>query len=251
MRKYQLFRRDCVSAQPIKQAKSNRGLHPQLTALDINKMAARTTPRLLALSQRLAPSLLADATATTPALLTRSRTHATIAQRTHTRPTPQRRFQHTIPRFTGRTPFSANPTPPQNAAAADPASPNPPGNSNPDAPTATTSTTTTTPENASRQNRIQSQPHYQLTFTCVPCGSRSKHAVSKQGYHHGSVLITCPDCRNRHVISDHLGVFGDRKGVTVEDLMRDRGLLIKKGTLGEDGSIEFWEDDLPGGAAEP
>ncbi len=50
------------------------------------------------------------------------------------------------------------------------------------------------------------QPEYQLTFTCTPCGTRSTHRISKQGYHHGSVLITCPECRNRHVISDHLQV---------------------------------------------
>ncbi|KAI2619256.1 DNL zinc finger-domain-containing protein [Hypoxylon sp. NC1633] len=85
------------------------------------------------------------------------------------------------------------------------------------------------------------EPHYELTFTCVPCGERSTHAVSKQGYHHGSVLITCPSCRNRHVISDHLNIFGDRK-ITVEDLMRERGQLVKRGTLGEDGDVEFWED---------
>lgn len=85
------------------------------------------------------------------------------------------------------------------------------------------------------------QPTYELTFTCVPCGSRSAHNVSKQGYHHGSVLITCPSCRNRHVISDHLNIFGNRS-LTVEDLMRDKGRLVKRGTLGEDGDIEFWED---------
>ncbi|KAK0734475.1 DNL zinc finger-domain-containing protein, partial [Lasiosphaeria miniovina] len=84
-------------------------------------------------------------------------------------------------------------------------------------------------------------PRYELTFTCAPCGERSRHHVSKQGYHHGSVLIACPGCRNRHVISDHLGVFGD-KGATVEDIMRERGTLVKRGTLGEDGDIEFWED---------
>lgn len=75
----------------------------------------------------------------------------------------------------------------------------------------------------------------------MPCGTRSAHNISKQGYHHGSVLITCPSCRNRHVISDHLKIFGDRK-VTVEDLMREKGVLVKRGTLGEDGDIEFWED---------
>jgi protein import protein ZIM17 len=50
------------------------------------------------------------------------------------------------------------------------------------------------------------QPSYDLTFTCTPCGTRSTHRISKQGYHHGSVLIACPGCRNRHVISDHLNV---------------------------------------------
>lgn len=84
--------------------------------------------------------------------------------------------------------------------------------------------------------------YYQLSFTCVPCGFRSHHNVSKQGYHRGSTLITCPDCRNRHVISDHLGIFGDKKQ-TIEDIMREKGQLVKKGSLGEDGDIEFWPDE--------
>ena len=92
-------------------------------------------------------------------------------------------------------------------------------------------------------SRLESNPHYQLTFTCIPCGERSAHKISKQGYHHGSVLITCPGCHNRHVISDHLLIFGDAK-VTVEDLLREKGQLVKRGTLGEDGDIEFLPDDL-------
>ncbi|KAG5941140.1 hypothetical protein E4U60_000178 [Claviceps pazoutovae] len=83
---------------------------------------------------------------------------------------------------------------------------------------------------------------YQISFTCVPCGHRSHHNVSKQGYHRGSTLITCPSCRNRHVISDHLNIFGDRK-ITVEDLMREKGQLVKRGRLGEDGDIEFWPEE--------
>ena len=85
------------------------------------------------------------------------------------------------------------------------------------------------------------QPEYQITFTCKPCGTRSSHRLSKQGYHRGSTLITCPECRNRHIISDHLNIFGDRS-LTIEDLMRERGQLVKKGTLSEDGDVEFWED---------
>lgn len=50
------------------------------------------------------------------------------------------------------------------------------------------------------------KPSYEMTFTCTPCSTRSTHLVSKQGYHKGSVLITCPECKNRHVISDHLNV---------------------------------------------
>ncbi|KAI1870147.1 hypothetical protein JX265_006317 [Neoarthrinium moseri] len=96
--------------------------------------------------------------------------------------------------------------------------------------------------NAATTPRKQLEPHYQLTFTCVPCGERSSHTISKQGYHKGSVLITCPSCRNRHIISDHLNIFGERK-ITVEDLMREKGQLVKRGTLGEDGDIEFWEDE--------
>jgi len=30
--------------------------------------------------------------------------------------------------------------------------------------------------------------------------------------------------------------------MTIEDLMRDKGELMKKGTLGEDGDVEFWDD---------
>jgi mitochondrial protein import protein ZIM17 len=30
--------------------------------------------------------------------------------------------------------------------------------------------------------------------------------------------------------------------MTIEDLMREQGQLVKKGTLSEDGDLEFWED---------
>ncbi|KAJ5038659.1 uncharacterized protein L3040_006339 [Drepanopeziza brunnea f. sp. 'multigermtubi'] len=85
------------------------------------------------------------------------------------------------------------------------------------------------------------KPEYEITFTCTPCGARSTHLISKQGYHRGSVLVTCPGCRNRHVVADHLNIFGD-KHMTIEDLMREQGQLVKKGTLSDDGDLEFWAD---------
>lgn len=83
-------------------------------------------------------------------------------------------------------------------------------------------------------------PTYELTFTCKPCLHRSTHKVSHQGYHHGTVLITCPSCKNRHIMADHLKIFED-KAFTVEDLMREKGEQFRRGRLGED--MEFWNDE--------
>ncbi|KAL5043340.1 hypothetical protein BDW71DRAFT_210332 [Aspergillus fruticulosus] len=94
---------------------------------------------------------------------------------------------------------------------------------------------------AAEQNRLrrEQEPAYQLSFTCKPCGERSSHRVSKHGYHRGTVLIQCPSCKNRHVISDNLGIFFE-KGKTLDDLLQERGQAITRGTL--QGDMEFWED---------
>ena len=49
-------------------------------------------------------------------------------------------------------------------------------------------------------------PSYDITFTCKPCFHRATHRISKQGYHKGTVIITCPKCSARHLMSDHLRV---------------------------------------------
>lgn len=115
-------------------------------------------------------------------------------------------------------------------------------------------TTTQAPE--SRLDRDQ-VPSYELTFTCNVCKTRSSHRLSKQGYHKGTILISCPGCKNRHLISDHLKVrcintrtraatdniqiFSD-KSVTIEDLMKEKGNLVKRGSLSAEGDVEFWDD---------
>jgi protein import protein ZIM17 len=63
-----------------------------------------------------------------------------------------------------------------------------------------------TKEAAEGEEVKETKPSYELTFTCRPCGHRSTHTITKQGYHHGTVMITCLGCQNRHVISDHLKV---------------------------------------------
>ncbi|CAN9471234.1 unnamed protein product [Alternaria alternata] len=99
-------------------------------------------------------------------------------------------------------------------------------------------TSTTAPDSRLEREQV---PSYELTFTCNVCKTRSSHRLSKQGYHHGTVLIQCPGCKNRHLIADHLKVFSD-KSVTIEDLMREKGSLVKRGSLSAEGDVEFWDD---------
>lgn len=61
-------------------------------------------------------------------------------------------------------------------------------------------------KNAPIESSRAARAEYELTYTCNSCQARSTHRISKQGYHHGSVLVACPGCKNRHVISDHLEV---------------------------------------------
>ena len=112
--------------------------------------------------------------------------------------------------------------------------------------------------NTAREAPRPQEPSYQLTFTCKPCGDRSAHVITKHGYHKGTILIKCPTCANRHVISDHLKIFMDEKS-TLEDILKrtagtdkDLSKLLKKGKLGMrqgemigregDEDMEFWDD---------
>ena len=101
------------------------------------------------------------------------------------------------------------------------------------------SSTTISPPSSGRTIPTQKPSAYELTFTCKPCLHRSTHKISTQGYHHGTVLITCPDCKARHVISDHLKIFAD-KSFTIEDLMRQKGHIVRRGSL--EGDVEIWDD---------
>jgi hypothetical protein len=111
-------------------------------------------------------------------------------------PAPAKRLLHTCPL---RTSPAKRPSPVLSRVRALPAcrfesssaAPTPPN------------TSTKAPE--SRLDREQI-PSYELTFTCNVCKTRSSHRMSKQGYHKGTILISCPDCKNRHLISDHLKV---------------------------------------------
>ncbi|KAK0392684.1 hypothetical protein NLU13_2179 [Sarocladium strictum] len=166
-------------------------------------MASRTPSLLAPLARQFRPQLI-----TSTRLTSRLRPHARFNLPVQRITTPVR-HAHSIPRPT----------------------PNP-GNYKP----------SEEPESESARPATRGEAYYQLSFTCVPCGHRSHHNISKQGYHTGSTLIACPGCHNRHVISDHLQIFTNKKQ-SLEDIMKKKGQLVKRGSLGEDGDIEFWPDE--------
>ena len=63
--------------------------------------------------------------------------------------------------------------------------------------------------------------------------------MSKHGYHRGTVVIRCPSCKNRHVMSDNLKIFFD-KNQTVQDILAQKGEKITTGYV--EGDMEFWDD---------
>lgn len=102
------------------------------------------------------------------------------------------------------------------------------------------------PAPGSRPQRIgQVEPRLSLTFTCTAgdCGHRSTHEFSRRSYEKGLVIVQCPQCKNRHLIADHIGWFKESteegKLRTVEDLLRAKGEKVRKGRVGMDGDIEI------------
>ena len=57
------------------------------------------------------------------------------------------------------------------------------------------------------------------------------------------MLVQCPGCKNRHVIADHLKIFGDTYR-SLEDILAERGEVLKKARLLENGDVEFYEDEV-------
>ena len=87
---------------------------------------------------------------------------------------------------------------------------------------------------------------YTMVYTCSVCDTRAAKVISKQAYHHGTVLLRCPGCENLHLIADHLGQF-EQKGWTVEEFLAERGAAVKR--VASDDVLELTLQDVTGGGA--
>ncbi|CCJ30067.1 unnamed protein product [Pneumocystis jirovecii] len=69
--------------------------------------------------------------------------------------------------------------------------------------------------------------------------------MTKQAYHNGTVIIQCPQCKNYHLISDHLKIFSD-KNITIEDIMKEKGEEVRRfyGDFTDNQSVEFMNDNI-------
>ncbi|KAJ9106712.1 hypothetical protein QFC19_003024 [Naganishia cerealis] len=94
------------------------------------------------------------------------------------------------------------------------------------------------------------EPRLSMTMTCTAgdCGHRSTHEFTKRSYQRGIVIIQCPECKNRHLIADHLDWFkestGEGKLRTIEDVLAARGEKVQRGKKYDDGTIEIAGDEL-------
>eukprot|EP00884_Botryococcus_braunii_P017425 jgi/Botrbrau1/4366/Bobra.105_2s0013.1 len=80
-------------------------------------------------------------------------------------------------------------------------------------------------------------------FTCSVCDTRSTKAFSSQAYNHGVVIVQCDGCKNRHLLADRLGWFGDPG--SIEDFLGDKGEEVRRKWAGGE-TLQLTEDDLKG-----
>lgn len=85
---------------------------------------------------------------------------------------------------------------------------------------------------------------YTIAFTCTVCDTRSAKKISKNSYHNGIVIVTCPGCKNKHLMADHLGVFED-KGWDIEKFLSENGGGVKR-VSDEDGVFNLTPEDIIG-----
>jgi hypothetical protein len=75
-----------------------------------------------------------------------------------------------------------------------------------------------TSTSASQKGRVLA-----IVYTCNICGTRSAKKFTERAYHHGVVLVRCPNCESLHLIADRLGYFPDDDDDYNSDSSGDNG----------------------------
>ncbi|TFK23186.1 zf-DNL-domain-containing protein [Coprinopsis marcescibilis] len=127
----------------------------------------------------------------------------------------------------------------QNSTAPDAKSDDPPQSAS----SPTTNLTATVPV-----EEPEGQPRMAIGLTCAVegCGQPQSHIFSKRSYEKGIVIVTCPNCKNRHLIADHLGWFqnltGDGSHVDIEKLAQANGDKVTRGRIDANGVFEYADE---------
>ncbi|KAL0482415.1 hypothetical protein AKO1_013057 [Acrasis kona] len=67
------------------------------------------------------------------------------------------------------------------------------------------------------KNIVKLEPRMQMIYTCKKCSTRSIAEFEKSSYERGVVIVTCPGCKNNHLVADHLGYFDHIPNRKIED----------------------------------
>ncbi|XP_077164271.1 DNL-type zinc finger protein [Paroedura picta] len=100
------------------------------------------------------------------------------------------------------------------------------------------------------ESAAAASPRLGLAYTCKVCGRRAAQTVSRAAYERGVVIATCPGCRSRHLIADHLGWFAHLGGHRdVEEILAARGEAVRRVAAGE--ALEIFAEEADAARATP
>lgn len=84
-----------------------------------------------------------------------------------------------------------------------------------------------------------------IQFTCNICQAKTKKSFTRRAYEQGVVIVRCSQCRQQHLIADHLDYFPHltEDGETVEEHANARGIRCTRASVDALKFEELVRDD--------